>query len=104
MRCWSVFSTSTTSGSPEARSRMPITVFTEPTRLTHSDLHLARARPRSQRGELEFEAKVAPGITVTWDPATPGQCVAVSVATGSDETRSAAKPRHPGVNERRLWL
>jgi hypothetical protein len=56
---------------------------------------------RPFRGELEFDAEVAPGVTVTWDPATPRRCVALSVGAGA---RAVAAELHRKVVDRPPWL
>lgn len=35
----------------------------------------AHSRSSAHRGELEYQAPVAPGVIVTWDPAVPDHCV-----------------------------
>ena len=76
-------------------------------RAPRPDLALKRLRSRTTRGELEFDAEVAPGITVTWDPATPRQCVSVSVEreAGADGGPPPAKPADSSaVAARTPWL
>lgn len=66
--------------------------------LTQTDLAVERSR--SVRSELEFDAEVAPGVTVTWDPATPQRCVAMSVGTGPGEVTSRGRQKV----DRTPWL
>jgi hypothetical protein len=44
---------------------------------------------REDGGELEYDAPVAPGVTVTWDPATPHHCVGFSVDHSDGEVTTA---------------
>lgn len=88
-------------GPPEARPRMSFTVSTGSARLPRTDLAVPRSRP--VRGELEFEARVAPGIIVTWDPATPSHCVAVTVAPEA-RTASGRTTSRSAVTDRTPWL
>ena len=76
---------------------MSTTVSALGARLTHTGLAVERSG--AVRGELEFDAKVASGVTVTWDPATPRRCVAVSVGTA----RARRHQRAPDV-DRTPWL
>jgi hypothetical protein len=77
---------------------MSTTVSALGARFTHTDLAVGRSG--SRRGELEFDAKVASEVTVTWDPATPQRCVAVAVGGRP----GAAPPNgHPDV-DRAPWL
>ena len=78
---------------------MSFTVSTSISRFTHTALASERSPAREERGELEFDADVAPGVTVTWDPATPRHCVAFSVDTAADV---AAEPS--AVADRAPWL
>jgi hypothetical protein len=78
---------------------MSFTVSTSISRFTHTALASERSPARDVRGELEFDADVAPGVTVTWDPATPRHCVAFSVDTDVDV---AAEPS--AVADRAPWL
>jgi hypothetical protein len=80
---------------------MSFTVSTGIFPFLHSGLAVPRSR--SGRGELEFDAEVAPGITVTWDPATPRQCVAVSVARTAD-TETTTSAGYSAVADRTPWL
>ena len=77
---------------------MSTTVSALGARLASADLAVERSRAR--RGELEFDAEVAPEVTVTWDPATPRRCVAVSVGVGPG---TGAAHGHRDV-DRTPWL
>ncbi|MDT0349534.1 hypothetical protein [Pseudonocardia charpentierae] len=77
---------------------MSTTVSALGARLAYTDLAVERSGAR--RGELEFAAEVVPGVTVTWDPATPARCVALSIGNGS---RRAAPDDHRDV-DRTPWL
>ena len=81
---------------------MSFTVTTPTAPFTHTALASERS-PARHGGELEFDAVVAPGITVTWDAATPRQCVAFSVEPDADVV--PATPAHPSaVAEHAPWL
>jgi hypothetical protein len=56
---------------------MAILTSTDGARLGHS-------RSSAQHGELEYEAGVAPGVTVTWDPAVPDRCVNFAIPQNGD--------------------
>src|SRR6478609_9052333 len=81
---------------------MSFTVSTPSARLPHTVLASERSPARAERGELEFDAEVAPGVTVTWDPATPRQCVAFSVEPDAEADVPPARPST--VADRVPWL
>jgi hypothetical protein len=81
---------------------MSFPVSTPSARLTHTALAFERSPACAGRGELEFDAEVAPGVTVTWDPATPRQCVAFSV---EPDAGADVRPARPSVvADRAPWL
>lgn len=72
-------------------------------------------RPSPGRGELEYAAEVAPGVTVRWDPVAPHRCVDLDVTAeaGSPDVaaRLAEVDREPWLRlaaitvlDRRLYL
>lgn len=80
---------------------MSFTVSTASARFLHSALAVARSPARDGGGELEYDAELAPGVTVTWDPATPRHCVDFSVEPAAE---GLPMPRASDVVDRAPWL
>ena len=79
---------------------MSFTVSTGIFPFLHSGLAVPRSR--SGRGELEFDAEVAPGITVTWDPAT--RASAWPSPWHEPPTRRRLPADYSAVADRTPWL
>ena len=80
---------------------MSFTVSTASARFLHSALAVSRSPARDGAGELEYDAVLAPGVTVTWDPATPRHCVDFSVEQVAE---GLPVPRASDVVDRAPWL
>jgi len=64
--------------------------------LTSTDgARLGHSRSSAQRGELEYPAEVARGVTVTWDPAVPDRCVSFAIPQDGDAEDQLATIARP---------